>query len=88
MIKTDREEADPTQLREEASLTVNEPFRGRQFAANKKLTEEERTTLENALAEDEVLQFAVVGDFHFSRWSRLPESKLVKPGSSKAISQC
>ena len=60
MIKTD--ETDPSQLRDEASLTVNEPFRGRQFAANKKLTEEERSTLENALGENEQLHFAVVGD--------------------------
>ena len=60
MIKTD--ETDPSQLRDEASLTVNEPFRGRQFAANKKLTPQELSALENALGEEEQLQFAVVGD--------------------------
>ena len=55
---------DPTQLREEASLTVNEPFRGRQFAANKKLTDEEISALESAIGEGEQLQFAVVGDLN------------------------
>ena len=72
MIKTDRtDETDPAQLREEASLTVNEPFRGRQFTANKKLTDDERTTLEKNLAEEESLLFVVVGDLnirnHYAR---------------------
>ena len=73
-IKTDRkDDADPsqTQLRDEASMTVNAPFRDRQFAANKKLTPEEISALEAAMAEGEQLRFAVVGDLniknHYAR---------------------
>ena len=60
---TDRkDETEAQQTIEAASLTVNAPFRGKQFAANKKLTPEEIAILENALPEEEQLQFAVVGD--------------------------
>ena len=72
MIKTDRtDESGPTRLRDDASLTVNAPFRGRQFAANKKLTDEEISALETAIGAEEQLQFAVVGDLslknHYAR---------------------
>ena len=47
---------------EELSMTVNPPFRGKQFIANKKLTKEEIETLERVLLEDEQLLFVVLGD--------------------------
>jgi len=63
---TVKDDTDPrsTELREEACLTVNDPFRGGQFVANKKLMPEELSRLEEAIAEDERLQFAVVGDLN------------------------
>ena len=60
----DDTESRSTELREEACLTVNDPFRGGQFVANKKLTPEELSRLEEAIAEDEKLRFAVVGDLN------------------------
>lgn len=57
-----KNETDAQQTIEAASLTVNAPFRDRQFAANKKLTPEEIAKLETAIPEEEQLQFAVVGD--------------------------
>lgn len=80
ILKTERlsqkDEPDPatvqnTEHREDVSLTVNLPFRGRQFAANKKLTEEDVAKLERAIPEQEQLQFAVVGDLNLkSRYLR------------------
>jgi len=72
MIKTDRtDETDPTRLREDATLTINDPFRGKQFVANKKLTDEELSKLEAALGPEEQLQFAVVGDLSLkNRYAR------------------
>ena len=49
--KTDERQQSPEEHRIEASLTVNDPFRGRRFAANKKLTPEELALLETAIAE-------------------------------------
>ena len=72
MIKTDRtDETDPTRLREDATLTINDPFRGKQFVANKKLTDEEFSKLEAAIGPEEQLQFAVVGDLSLkNRYAR------------------
>lgn len=47
---------------EELSMTINPPFRGKQFVANKKLTKEETETMERVLLEDEQLLFVVLGD--------------------------
>jgi len=57
-----KSETEAQQTIEAASLTVNAPFRGEQFAANKKLTPEELTQLEKIIPAEESLQFAVVGD--------------------------
>ena len=62
-----KDEPDPSQvqdaqLRTEISLTINPPFRDKQFACNKKLTEEDTAKLENAIPAEEQLKFVVVGD--------------------------
>ena len=51
-----------TANREEMSLTINEPFRDRQYAANKKLTKQDLEMLEAAIPQAEILRFVVVGD--------------------------
>jgi len=56
---------------ESISLTVNPPFRGEPFAANKALTESEWKKLEQTIPQDEKLQFAVVGDLSLkNRYTR------------------
>ena len=71
-----KDEPDPanipeTQLRSEVCVSVNPPFRGQQFAANKKLTPEDFEKFEQVIGQDERLQFAVVGDLnlknHYAR---------------------
>ena len=58
-------------LRREVCMSVNAPFRGRQFAANKKLTDEEISKLEATIGDGEPLLFAVVGDLSLqSRYAR------------------
>ncbi len=58
-------------LHPEVSVTVNPPFRDRQFAANKKLTPVDWELLENAIDSAEQLQFAVVGDLNLkNRYAR------------------
>ena len=58
-------------LRTEVCMSVNSPFRGRQFVANKKLTDEEIAKLEATVGDDEQLLFAVVGDLSLqSRYAR------------------
>ncbi len=66
-------ESDPARLQPEItpSLTVNEPFRGRQFIANKRLTPEDLAKLEKTIPGEEVLRFAVVGDLSLkSRYTK------------------
>ena len=69
-----KDEPDPTvtgELREGVSITVNPPFRGRQYAANKKLTEDDLAKLEKAIPAEEKLQFVVIGDLNIkSRYAR------------------
>ncbi len=74
--RTKKDELDPADTQdighpETVSLTVNAPFRGQQFAANKKLTGEESAKLEAAIPQQEQLQFAVVGDLSLkNRYTR------------------
>ncbi|MBQ8359538.1 MAG: ABC transporter ATP-binding protein [Oscillospiraceae bacterium] len=69
--RKDDADASQSKLRVEACMTVNAPFRGRQFAANKKLTPEELDKLESVISDGEDLRFAVVGDLnirnHYAR---------------------
>ncbi len=44
------------------AASINEPFRGKTFAANKKLTEDDLTKLEQTIPADETLLFVIVGD--------------------------
>jgi len=48
----------------ESCFRVNEPFRGKIFASNKKLPETALAKLEAAIPAGEVLQFAVMGDLN------------------------
>ena len=60
-----KDEPDPAtqqKLRDGMSVTINEPFRGVQYASNKKLTEKDLGKLEKAIPADERLLFVVVGD--------------------------
>ena len=64
-----KDEPDPAntpekQPRSEVCLSVNPPFRGQQFAANKKLMPEDLEKFERIIDQDERLQFAVVGDLN------------------------
>ena len=54
-------------MRTEKAFVINEPFRGRQFAANGKLLESERQKLESHIAADEMLQFIIVGDLNIKK---------------------
>lgn len=54
------QQAQPT----ESCFRVNEPFRGKVFAANKKLSEEAWGKLEKVIPKDEELQFVVMGDLN------------------------
>lgn len=72
--KTERDEPDPRQTpetRDAMSLTVNPPFRGRQYAANKQLADEELQKLEKTVPKAEDLQYVVVGDLSLkNRYTR------------------
>ena len=58
-------------IRDAVSVTVNPPFRGSQYAANKQLTDEELKKLEKNIPETELLQFVVVGDLSLkNRYTR------------------
>ena len=63
--RSKQDEPDPSaqqQMRDGVSMTVNAPFRGAQFASNKKLTEEDLAKLESTISQQERLLFVVVGD--------------------------
>lgn len=53
-----------TTYRDAMSVTINSPFRGLQFCANKKLTQEDREKLEATILSQERLRFVVVGDLN------------------------
>ena len=68
-----RDEPDPSPepRRTEMSLTINGPFREKQYAANKKLTPADLEKLDAAIAQTEILRFAVVGDLNLkNKFSR------------------
>jgi len=44
------------------ATSINEPFRGKLFAANKKLSEEDLLKLEQTIPKEESLKFVIVGD--------------------------
>ena len=46
------------------TLSVNEPFRGKLFAANKRLEAEDLLKLQNTIPKDEDLKFVIVGDLN------------------------
>lgn len=48
--------------RAESNFLVNGPFRGRDYAANKKLDDEDRAKLEKTIPQGERLMFVIVGD--------------------------
>lgn len=69
--KQDTDASTAEQLRETASVSANPPFRGKPFAANKKLTDEEAAKLEATVSQEETLQFVVVGDLSIqNRYAR------------------
>ena len=56
--------------RTDQAFTVNKPFRGRQFAANRALSDTDIQKLEKNIPEDETLLFTVSGDLSIkSRYS-------------------
>ena len=58
-------------IRDSVSVTVNPPFRGTQYAANKKLTEEDLQKLETNIPEAETLLFVIMGDLNIgSRYAK------------------
>ncbi len=59
-----KEEPGPvrTEYGEGVSLTVNPPFRGKQFVANKQLAQTDVDRLEKTIPQQERLQFVIVGD--------------------------
>ena len=69
-----KDEPDPAgtgEFRNGVSITVNPPFRGAQYASNKKLTPEDIAKLEKAISQEERLQFVVIGDLNIkSRYAR------------------
>ena len=67
--RTKKDEPDPMhmqgeEVRDAVSLTANPPFRGRQFASNKKLTPADVAKLDSAISSQEQLQFVIVGDLN------------------------
>lgn len=74
ICKTEQDDPASTQnapLREAVSVTVNPPFRGQQYTANKQLTDEELQKLENTVPQTELLQFVVAGDLSLkNRYAR------------------
>ena len=72
IVKADPEPP-PTEatLRDNVSVTVNPPFRGTQYAANKKLTDEDLKKLETHIPESETLLFVIMGDLNIgSRYAK------------------
>ena len=71
-----KDEPDPinvtlNEMREGISVTVNPPFRKKQFAANKKLSPEDWEILEEKIPENEQLMFVIVGDLNIgSRYAK------------------
>ena len=68
-------ETEPPPLRdaehENVSITVNPPFRGRQYASNKQLSPEDLEKLEKTLPREERLLFVIVGDLNIgSRYAK------------------
>lgn len=79
MQKTENEPFDSTAAQnaafpENVSLTVNAPFRGGQFVANKKLSEEDWARLEKEIPSQEQLQLVIVADLSLK--SRYAQSVL------------
>jgi len=74
--KTENDDSNPvqtpeTEARDAMSLTVNPPFRGSPFIANKTLTDAEREKLEATIPDTEELRFVVVGDLSLkNRYTR------------------
>lgn len=60
--RRERNGAAESGLRTDEAYAVNQPFRGKQFAANKKLSESDRERLEKHIPADEDLKFIVYGD--------------------------
>jgi len=58
----------PVPIRDGVCITLNDPFRDAQFAANKTLSEEDRQKLEKAIPEEERLLFVIVGDLNLGSW--------------------
>ena len=56
--------ADRADVRTEKAFVINEPFRGKQFAANLKLADQERRRMEEHIPAEETLVFVVVGDLN------------------------
>jgi len=71
LTRKDDQEPPPLALREGTSVNVNSPFRGKQFAANKQLSEDDLAKLEKAVPENETLLFVIVGDLNIgSRYAK------------------
>lgn len=51
-------------VHEEGNIILNEPFRGRTYAANKKLSREDLDRLEHTIPQGETLMFVIVGDLN------------------------
>jgi len=70
--KTETEPPPSTEtMREGVSVTVNPPFRDLQYAANKKLTDEDLQKLEATIPQDQRLLFVIVGDLNIgSRYAK------------------
>lgn len=57
-----KDQVPPAAEQAQSSIILNEPFRGCQFAANKKLEADDWTRLEKAIPQGERLLFVIVGD--------------------------
>lgn len=65
-IETSSKTKEPpgTHVPERSNFIVNKPFRGKDFAANKPLDENDWAKLESTIAPDEILKFVIVGDLN------------------------
>jgi len=63
-LRKEEQDPPPSTLREGTCININPPFRGMQYAANLKLTDEDLSRLEKAIPETERLLFVIVGDLN------------------------